>query len=119
MTWCAHSCKQTLPAKCVIGQDLATTRSDELHANGEPRLHRINSSLVYSRNAWVSHVAGWSDVFFVHVSNWTRVVSHVDDQLICAKTRDLVAILVTRRIACGDQERRSGQSEPTCGISGV
>ena len=39
-----------------------------------------------------------------------------NDWLICAKTCDLAAILVTRHIAGGDQEMRSAQSEPTCGV---
>ena len=45
-----------------------------------------NSWLEYGQSTWVSNVA---ICLFVHESNETRVVSHVDDTLICAKLATL------------------------------
>ena len=54
---------------------------------------------------------------FVHESNDTRVVFHVDDNLICAKPATLEKILDADHEVGRDQERRSSQPQRSCGFS--
>ena len=72
---------------------MARVAVDHSHVDGNNAVtgHRFplqfNATTAWSdcRNAWVLHVANWNDVFFVHESNETRVVSHVVEPLICEK----------------------------------
>ena len=48
-----------------------------------------NSWLVCSRNTWASNVESWNVVSLFTSQIETRVVSHVDDPLICAKLATL------------------------------
>ena len=64
--------------------DLAIAWSDERHSNGKPRLHRILSWCTHRMHGFYPCQARTMSLF-VHESNETRVVSHFDNPLICAK----------------------------------
>ena len=66
--------------------DLETAGGDEWHANSQPRIHRIPGWNTHSKRGKLERC------LFVHESNETRVVSHVDDPLICAKPATLEKI---------------------------
>ena len=68
--------------------DLEATWRDERHANSKPRLHRI-PWLEYSQKHMGFKRGKLESCLFVHESNETRVVSHVDVPLICAKPATL------------------------------
>ena len=55
---------------------------------------------------------------FVHESNETRVVSHVDDPLICAKPATLEKFWTTDNDVGRDQERRSSIATYSCNLPG-
>ena len=57
---------------------------------------------------------------FVHESNETRVVSHADDPLICAKPATLEKFWtqITKLVVI-KKERRSSQPTSTCNLPGI
>ena len=98
--------------------DLATAWSGERQVNGKLRL-LLNSWLVYSRNAWRFTRGKRRRCLFVHESNETRIVFHVNDPLTCAKTLDIGQIPDSHGKVGGYQERRGTQSLHTCGELGI
>ena len=94
-TWYVLSCKQTHPATCS-----PDTRKDKNAMDGIWRLHgAMNVMRTASRDVTeflavlLTEHMGFKrgkleQCLFVHESNETRVVSHVNDPLICAKTSD-------------------------------
>ena len=87
--------------------DLETTWSDERHANGKPRLYRIPGW--YTHRAHGFKRCKMERCLFVHESNETRVVSHVDDPLFC-QASDAREILDADHEVGRDQERRSSHT---------
>ena len=63
---------------------------DELYANGKPDTTEFLAGVPTEH--MVSNVANWSDVCLCLSRTETRVVSHVDDPLICAKPPTLEKI---------------------------
>ena len=101
--------------------DLATARSDERHANGMRTASRDFTEFLADV---LTECMGFTRrklkrCLFEHESIQTRVVSHVDDPLTCAKLVTLDRILDTHcKVGCY-QERRGTQFSHTCGVLGV
>ena len=66
---------------------METSRCDERHENGEPWFYRILGRYTHETHGFQKWQAGTLSI--IHESNEARVVSHVDDPLICAKPATL------------------------------
>ena len=95
-TLCAHSCRRTLHLKRMLG-----LRKDKSGKVGSGDLHGAMNGMRTASRDVTEFLAGLltehlgvkrgklKRCLFVHESNESRVVSHVDDPLICAKPATL------------------------------
>ena len=70
---------------------LETTRADERHANGKPHFTELFLAGILTEHMGLKR-GKLEGCLFMHESNETRVVSHMDDPLICAKPATLEKI---------------------------